>query len=82
MHNLRMKYVDSKKPVMLLQEYQSMMIPITASVGIAGAFICGTVVLASAVGGAVTVAGGIGSGAAVTGSGGLLITGFATLARS
>jgi hypothetical protein len=26
-----------------LEEYQNMMIPITASVGIAGAFICGTV---------------------------------------
>jgi hypothetical protein len=29
-----------------LKEYHNMMIPIAASVGIAGAFICGTVVLA------------------------------------
>ena len=57
-----------------------MMIPITASVGIAGAFICGTVVLAGAVGGAVATAGAIGASEAV--GGGLLITGFATLAHS
>ena len=63
-----------------LQEYKSMMIPITASVGIAGAFICGTVVLTSAVGGAVATAGAIGASEAV--GGGLLITGFATLAHS
>lgn len=63
-----------------LQEYQSMMIPITASVGIAGAFICGTVVLAGATGGAVATAGAIGASEAV--GGGLLITGFATLAHS
>ena len=62
------------------QEYKSMMIPITASVGIAGAFICGTVVLAGAVGGAVATAGAIGASEAV--GGGLLITGFATLAHS
>lgn len=63
-----------------LQEYQSMMIPITASVGIAGAFICGTVVLAGATGGAVATAGAIGASEAI--GGGLLITGFATLAHS
>lgn len=63
-----------------LQEYQSMMIPITASVGVAGAFICGTVVLAGAAGGAVATAGAIGASEAV--GGGLLITGFATLAHS
>ncbi|WP_445115969.1 nuclease [Acinetobacter sp. WZC-1] len=63
-----------------LQEYQSMMIPITASVGIAGAFICGTVVLAGAAGGAVASVGAIGATEAV--GGGLLITGFATLAHS
>ncbi|WP_151824560.1 nuclease [Acinetobacter bereziniae] len=63
-----------------LQEYQSMMIPITASVGIAGAFICGTVVFAGAAGGAVATAGAIGTSEAV--GGGLLITGFATLAHS
>lgn len=63
-----------------LKEYQSMMIPITASVGIAGAFICGTVVLAGAASGAVATAGAIGASEAV--GGGLLITGFATLAHS
>lgn len=64
-----------------LQEYQSMMIPITASVGIAGAFICGTVVLAgTAAGGAVATAGAVGASEAA--GGGLLITGFATLAHS
>ena len=62
------------------QEYQNMMIPITASVGIAGAFICGTVVLAGAASGAVATAGAIGASEAV--GGGLLITGFATLAHS
>ena len=63
-----------------LQEYQNMMIPITASVGIAGAFICGTVVLAGAASGAVVTAGAIGASEAV--GGGLMITGFATLAHS
>lgn len=63
-----------------LQEYQSMMIPITASVGIAGAFICGTVVLVGAAGGVVATAGAIGASEVV--GGGLLITGFATLAHS
>lgn len=60
-----------------LQEYKSLMIPITASVGIGGAFICGTVVLA---GGAVASVGAIGATEAV--GGGILITGFATLAHS
>ena len=65
-----------------LKEYHNMMIPIAASVGIAGAFICGTVVLAGAVtGGAVATAGAIGGAAEAVG-GGLLITGFATLAHS
>lgn len=63
-----------------LKEYQSLMIPITASVGIGGAFICGTVVLAGAAGGAVASAGAIGATEAV--GGGILITGFATLAHS
>lgn len=65
-----------------LKEYQSIAIPIAASVGIAGAFICGTVVLAgAATGGAVAAAGAIGGTAEAVG-GGLLITGFATLAHS
>ncbi|MEL4298069.1 MULTISPECIES: nuclease [Acinetobacter] len=65
-----------------LKEYHNMMIPIAASVGIAGVFICGTVVLAGAVtGGAVATAGAIGGAAEAVG-GGLLITGFATLAHS
>lgn len=63
-----------------LQEYQSLMIPITASVGIGGAFICGTVILAGAAGGAVASAGAISATEAV--GGGILITGFATLAHS
>lgn len=63
-----------------LQEYKSLMIPITASVGIGGAFICGTVVLAGAASGAVATAGAIGTAEAV--GGGVLITGFATLAHS
>lgn len=63
-----------------LQEYQSLMIPITASVGIGGAFICGTVVLVGAAGGVVASAGAIGATEAV--GGGILITGFATLAHS
>lgn len=63
-----------------LQEYQSLMIPITASVGIGGAFICGTVVLAGIAGGAVASAGAIGATEAI--GGGILITGFATLAHS
>lgn len=63
-----------------LQEYKSMMIPITASVGIVGAFICGTVVLAGASGGAIAAAGAIGTSEAV--GGGLLIAGFATLTHS
>ena len=60
-----------------LQEYKSLMIPITASVGIGGAFICGTVALA---GGAIASAGVISATEAV--GGGILITGFATLAHS
>ncbi|WP_151804965.1 nuclease [Acinetobacter bereziniae] len=63
-----------------LQEYKSLMIPITASVGIGGVFICGTVVLAGAAGTAVATAGAIGATEAV--GGGVLITGFATLAHS
>lgn len=63
-----------------LQEYQSLMIPIAASVGIGGAFICGTVILAGAAGGAVTSAGAIGVTEAA--GSGILITGFATLAHS
>ena len=52
-----------------------MMIPITAGIGLASAFICGSVIIA---GGA--AAGGAAAGAAVGGS--LMITGFATLATS
>ena len=63
-----------------LTEYQNIMVPMVASVGIAGAFICGTVILAGAAGGAVATAGAIGASEAV--GGGLLITGFATLAHS
>ncbi|MFW1837443.1 nuclease [Acinetobacter gyllenbergii] len=64
-----------------LKEYHNMMIPIAASVGIAGAFICGTVVLAGAVAGgaALATAGAIGGAEAM--AGGLLITGFATLSH-
>lgn len=51
------------------------MIPITAGIGLASAFICGSVIIA---GGA--AAGGVAAGAAVGGS--LMITGFATLATS
>ena len=63
-----------------LTEYQNIMVPMVASVGIAGAFICGTVVLAGSAGGAVATVGAIGASEAV--GGGLLITGFATLAHS
>ena len=63
-----------------LQEYRGMMIPITASVGIVGAFICGTVVFAGAAAGVGITAGAIGASEAV--SGGLLITGFATLSHA
>lgn len=65
-----------------LKEYHNMMVPIAASIGIAGAFICGTVVLAgvAAGGAALATAGAIGGAEAV--GGGLLITGFATLAHS
>ena len=57
-----------------------MMIPITAGIGLASAFICGSVIIAggAAAGGAAT--GGVAAGAAVGGS--LMITGFATLATS
>lgn len=63
-----------------LKEYNSMMIPITAGIGLASAFICGSVIIAggAAAGGAAT--GGVAAGAAVGGS--LMITGFATLATS
>lgn len=63
-----------------LTEYQNIMVPMVASVGIAGVFICGTVVLAGSAGGAVATVGAIGASEAV--GGGLLITGFATLAHS
>lgn len=63
-----------------LKEYNSMMIPITAGVGVASVFICGTVVIAGATAGATIGAGGVAAGAAVGGS--LMITGFATLATS
>lgn len=63
-----------------LQEYKSLMILITASVGIGGAFICGTVVLVGATGGVIATAGAIGATEAV--GGGVLITGFATLTHS
>ena len=63
-----------------LTEYQNIMVPMVASVGIAGAFICGTVVFAGSAGGAVATVGAIGASEDV--GGGLLITGFATLAHS
>ena len=62
-----------------LQEYQNLMIPITASVGLAGAFICGSVVFAE--GGAGTVAtAGVAEATTVI-EDALLITGFSVLAR-
>ena len=63
-----------------LTEYQNIMVPMVASVGIAGSFICGTVFLAGSAGGAVATVVAIWASEAV--GVGLLITGFATLAHS
>lgn len=62
-----------------LQEYQNLMIPITASVGLAGAFICGSVVFAEGGAGTVATAGVVEATTVIEDA--LLITGFSVLAR-